>query len=102
MTWVEVLGAKDGCKVGVVLVVVSANWSATETRVFTTVFWVWCLGAKCEWGSEHDVAPNVCKSVGWKLYCFGVGNGLAVVLHKLFVVCEHVQIGEVETSKVMR
>ena len=82
--------------------VVSANGSATETRVFTTVFWVWCLGAELEWGFEHNVAPNVRKSVGWKLYCFCVGDGLAVVLHKLFVVCEYVQIGEVETSKVTR
>ena len=49
-------------------------------------------------GSEYDVAPDVRKSAGWKLYCFGVGDGLAVILHKLFVVCEHVQIGEVETS----
>ena len=78
--------------------VVSANWSVTETHVFTTVFWVWCLGAELECGSEYDVAPDVRKSTGWKLYCFGVGDWLAVVLHKLFVVCEHVQIGEVETS----
>ena len=49
-------------------------------------------------GSEYDVAPDVRKSAGWKLYCFGVGDWLAVILHKLFVVCEHVQIGEVETS----
>ena len=62
------------------------------------VFWVWCLRAERKWGSEHNVAPDVRKSAGWKLYCFGVGNWLALVLHKLFVVCEHVQIGEVETS----
>ena len=78
--------------------VVSAGVSATETRVFTTVFWVWCLGAELELGSEYNVAPDVRKSAGWKLYCFGVGDGLALVLHKLFVVCEYIQIGEVETS----
>ena len=82
--------------------VVSANGSATETRVFMTVFWVWCLGVECKWGSEHNVAPDVRKSAGWKLYCFGVGNWLLLVFHKLFVVCEHVQIGEVEMSKVTR
>ena len=38
------------------------------------------------------------KSAGWKLYCFGVGDGLVLILHKLFVVCEYVQLGEVETS----
>jgi hypothetical protein len=80
------------------LVVVSAAESATETRVFTTVFWVWCVGVELKLGSEYDVAPDMRKSVGWKLYCFGVGDGLAVILHKFFVVCEHVQIGEVETS----
>ena len=77
---------------------VSASGSATETRVFTTVFWVWCFGAELEWGSEHDVAPDVRKSAGWKLYCFSVGDGLSVILDKLFVVCDHVQIGEVEMS----
>ena len=78
---------------------VSANGLVTETRVFTTVFWVWCLGAGREWGSEHNVSPDMHKLVGWKLYCFGVGDRLAVVLHKLFVFCVHVQIGEVETVK---
>ena len=79
-----------------------ANWSATETHVFMTVFWVWCLGAELEWGLESNVAPNVRKSAGWKLYCFGVGDGLVVILHKLFVVCEYVQLGGVETSEVTR
>ena len=62
-----------------------------------TVFWVWCLRAEHKCRSEHNIAPDVRKSTGWKLYCFGIGDGLVVVLHKLFVVCEHVQIGEVET-----
>ena len=74
--------------------VVSAGVSATETRVFTTVFWFWCFWTELECGSEYDIAPDVRKSAGWKLYCFGVGDGLVVVLHKLFVVCEHVQVGE--------